>query len=407
MLEIIIFLGLISLTLFCSLCYAFVMTEQERSSTNESPAWMQGALITAVSTSLILFVALIQRYFRRFTPEQVEQDKIQSPSPQQPTQQANQTEIDPQAFTISDHEYNPDYDYRISSPPWSRYTKIVTAIILLILIVVTAQRFQSLIGQIVIAAIFAYLLDPIINMIDRRTRITRNTILIVTYLVLAIFVIWILSALGVTIVRETQSLLSNAPEIQSNITQWVQGIQTTIDESSTIQSVVGEDFDILQTAEEQLSRLVTLITEQGPQALGTFFASTLTIATNTLFIFILSIYIAIEIPKLGDYVGDFAQAPGYRRDAERLTRETSRIWSAYLRGQINLGLAMFFIVWIALGILGVEKCVCIRLVIWSFRICAIDWSVDWYRGCNHRCFFPKRPLSKCDDTLRGREFLSG
>jgi predicted PurR-regulated permease PerM len=74
-----------------------------------------------------------------------------------------------------------------------------------------------------------------------------------------------------------------------------------------------------------------------------------------LFIFVLSIYIAIEIPKLSGYVGDFAQTPGYRRDAERLMREFGRIWSAYLRGQVILGLTIGIIVWIGLLVLGVEN----------------------------------------------------
>jgi predicted PurR-regulated permease PerM len=69
----------------------------------------------------------------------------------------------------------------------------------------------------------------------------------------------------------------------------------------------------------------------------------------------MSIYIAIEIPKLSGYVSDVAQTPGYRKDAERLMRETGRIWSAYLRGQVILGLTIGFIVWIGLLILGVDN----------------------------------------------------
>jgi predicted PurR-regulated permease PerM len=53
-------------------------------------------------------------------------------------------------------------------------------------------------------------------------------------------------------------------------------------------------------------------------------------------------------------LADLATVPGYRTDAERLTRDFVRIWDSYLRGQVLLGLSMFFLVSLLLSILGVQ-----------------------------------------------------
>jgi predicted PurR-regulated permease PerM len=50
-----------------------------------------------------------------------------------------------------------------------------------------------------------------------------------------------------------------------------------------------------------------------------------------------------------------AQQPGYQADARRVNREFGRIWRAYLRGQIILGLIIFLAVWLALTLLGVQN----------------------------------------------------
>jgi predicted PurR-regulated permease PerM len=74
-----------------------------------------------------------------------------------------------------------------------------------------------------------------------------------------------------------------------------------------------------------------------------------------LFTIVISIYLAFEMPQLGGYVERAAQRPGYGRDSRVLTRDFGRIWRAYLRGQVILGLVVGLSVWISLTILGVQN----------------------------------------------------
>lgn len=70
---------------------------------------------------------------------------------------------------------------------------------------------------------------------------------------------------------------------------------------------------------------------------------------------VLSIYIARDIPRVGSSVSNFAHQSGYRDDAERLMADISRIWNAYLRGQIILAIVIGVAVSLILGILGVSN----------------------------------------------------
>ena len=320
------------------------MADQQNSTTNESSSWMTGALVTAVTTSLILFVTLISRYLQNLAPR----PSVSPPPRPLPFSPP------PLSPTLSEHAYNPDYDYHIESPPWGRYTKIFVAVAVVLLLIATAQRFQSLIAQLVIAAIVAYILNPIINFVDRRTKAERGTVLIATYLLLAAAVIWGFILLGTAAFGEVTAFLQRVPSLANELTTRVE-VLTTQDEITIGPLTFEPDAEFWANVQDQLVRVAQTLGARGTQLITQILTGTVNVVGNILFIFVLSIYIAIEIPKLSGYVGDFAQTPGYRKDAERLMREFGRIWSAYLRGQVILGLTIGIIVWIGLLILGVEN----------------------------------------------------
>jgi predicted PurR-regulated permease PerM len=229
------------------------------------------------------------------------------------------------------------------------------AVIVVILIVATAQRFTSLIAQLVIAAILAYILNPIINFVDRRTTIPRDRVLIIIYLLLAAAVVWGFISLGVAAFGQAGDLIDRVPAIVSDVMVQIEELTTRTEPIIIGPFILEPNTGFWTTVQEQLVGQAQLLVSRGGQLIGQILTGTVSTIGNLLFIFVLSIYIAIEIPKLNSYVGDFAQPPGYRKDAERLMRESGRIWSAYLRGQVVLGLTIGFIVWFGLLILGVDN----------------------------------------------------
>ncbi|HSH02820.1 MAG TPA: AI-2E family transporter [Anaerolineae bacterium] len=254
-------------------------------------------------------------------------------------------------------------DHFQSSPQWSPTVKLVVSIIGLLFITILAYRFQEILAWIIIAAILAYIVNPICTLIADRSPLERNQAILVTYMVIAIVAIAIFVALGVAAYSQTLNFVQEAPAL---IDQALQYLQNLIERPEPIFSfgpieltLSTLDWEAIRT---QVITYAESVFSRGGQALAQLASATLRIAGNTLVIFIISIYVAIEIPLLGDYVARLAHTPGYQADAERLFDEFMHIWSAYLRGQVILGLVIGFIVWLTLALLGVSNAIALGIL---------------------------------------------
>ena len=241
------------------------------------------------------------------------------------------------------------------SPPWNRTTKIIVVVTALVLIAAFAQRFQQLLLQVAAAAIIAYVITPIIDIINRRAGISRGISIIIVY-----FSLFILVALGLILfssglINQTKDLVETVPVFVDRV---LNRLATTPEinigpyslDVASFWEVYGKDL-----IEDQLIASIGSFANQGGRTLLQVLSSTLDVAVTILFTVIISIYLAFEVPKLGGYVERAAQQPGYQADARRINREFGRIWRAYLRGQIILGVIIFFAVWFALTLLGVQN----------------------------------------------------
>ena len=249
-----------------------------------------------------------------------------------------------------------------NSPPWSRTTKTIVVVAALLLLALLVMRFRTLLAMLVVAAILAYLLDPLIVFIDKRTNIRRGIVIAVVYIVLAAALIGGFFALGVASYQQAANLIEQTPALIENVAASIAALVNrtepiTLGPLSLDPSVVAWD-----RLPEQLLGLVEPLLSQSGSVVSRFATSTVRTVFNLLFIFVLSIYLATDLPRFGGYVKSFAQQPGYREDAERLMPQLRHVWSAYLRGQIILSLVIFLTVWIGLTLLGVQNSLALGLL---------------------------------------------
>ena len=249
-----------------------------------------------------------------------------------------------------------------NSPPWSRTTKTIVVVFAILLLALLVMRFRTLLAMLVVAAILAYLLDPLIVFVDRRTNIRRGIVIAVVYLVIAAALVGGFFALGVASYQQAASLIEQTPALIENVAASFAGLANrtepiTLGPLSLDPSVVAWD-----RLPEQLLGLVEPVLSQSGSIVSRFATSTVRTVFNLLFIFVLSIYLATDLPRFGGYVKSFAQQPGYREDAERLMPQLRHVWSAYLRGQIILSLVIFLTVWIGLTLLGVQNSLALGLL---------------------------------------------
>ena len=130
------------------------------------------------------------------------------------------------------------------------------------------------------AAILAYLLDPLISFIDRRTNIRRGIIIAVVYLVLAAALIGGFFALGVASYQQAASLIEQIPALIENVGVSIAALVNrtepiTLGPLSLDPSVVAWD-----RLPEQLLGLVDPLLSQSGSIVSRFATSTVGVAVS-------------------------------------------------------------------------------------------------------------------------------
>lgn len=254
------------------------------------------------------------------------------------------------------------------SPQWNRPTKIGVAIAAVLFVLVILWRFQSLISPLIIAIIMAYLLNPIIVLVDDRTALSRNGATNLVFSLLVVGIVAAVVALGVALYNQAVSLIEQIPSFIETMPARIEEIWGSLNEpimigSFSLQLPLPETQEINWGAVSQqiLGYINPLISSVG-SSLGQI--AIMAIETLGWFIFIIftAIYVSNDIPRMGSLIGDVATLPGYRQDAERLWRDFGRIWNAYLRGQAILGIIIFVVVAAVLGALGVQNALVLGLI---------------------------------------------
>lgn len=251
-------------------------------------------------------------------------------------------------------------DSSYSSPPWGRSTKIIVAVVTLIMVALAARYFSVLIKQVVVAAIIAYLLNPLITLLNQRTILKRGQIILVVYLFLLTAIVGALVALGFAAYNQINNLIEAFPTIVTQVTNFVQRLSTR----TLSLGPLALDFSRIDWlgVRDQILNLVQPMLSASGDVIGQVAGTTVTTVVQFFFIYIVSIYLANDFPAFGGMVSRLASQPGYSQDAERLVADFGRIWRAYLRGQIILGLTIGLTVWLGLTILGVQNALALGLL---------------------------------------------
>jgi predicted PurR-regulated permease PerM len=225
-----------------------------------------------------------------------------------------------------------------------------------VLIALVVWRFRALIQPLILAAVIAYLLNPLVNLITRRTRFQRTTAVAIVYLGFILIMLALLVGIGFVAVDQTDRLLEALPTLVQRTTVWLDSQWHRTISVGPVQITPADqigDISVSRAVNQGLAWLQENFTRGGTLA-ASVFSATISVLSTFFVVMFVAIYLSRDTPLLWRKVAETANAPGYQRDAERLSRDFVRIWNAYLRGQILLGLAMFVLVSITLAALGVN-----------------------------------------------------
>ena len=259
---------------------------------------------------------------------------------------------------------------------WSPNTKLLASLLFLVALAWMFWRFSALIQPLVLAVILAYLLHPAITAIARHTFLNRAAaaVLVLAGLLVVGFTIafWLIAesirqanllynALPSILERlqaSLQSLLAQAAGTVESLMQrpgfgfveqlWLQWLEPISPDGSQLEWNLGAIGD-------QALQWFNPLLQQGLITASGFAKGTFNVLAVTLLVLILSLYIIIDIPKVGSYIDGLAPVRSIQQDLQALWRRFSEIWKAYLRGQILISLLLFAVYTVLLPVLRVNN----------------------------------------------------
>lgn len=240
---------------------------------------------------------------------------------------------------------------RPHSPRWNNTTKMVAGLSLVAVLAGVFVKFNSLLGPLLITFILTYLLYPITDFIQKKTHLPWRAVVTVIFLLVAVMVLGLLTWGGITIVNQLQSLISflqktiaDLPTIMNDLSNRAFILGPF---SFSLKNIYFSGFSsqILGAVQSVFSRLGSL--------LGGFASGAAATIGWIFFVLWLSYFIVAESEGKPERLLS-VRIPGYSYDVARFRLELSRIWNAFLRGQLLIFTVTVVVYFFLLGILGVR-----------------------------------------------------
>lgn len=241
---------------------------------------------------------------------------------------------------------------------------------------------RALLGPLAIAAILAYVLNPVVGFMTRRFALRRHAAVNVVYLVTLVGLLLSLTWLGPIVVRQAQVIAAE--------------VQLLLEEMRTMAPTLTV-FDFSLPMSDLAAQLDAFLQQalQPSQA----FRVIRTATTNAAFLMVIlfcSYYFLRDGARLAGWLVSLAPED-HQYDAHRLVTEVSQVWYDYLRGQLVLMFFVGLLSGLGAALLGIRQAVVLGLLagaldvvpqIGPFLATAIATAVAWFDGS---AFLPVQP----------------
>jgi predicted PurR-regulated permease PerM len=238
-----------------------------------------------------------------------------------------------------------------SSPRWSPTTKLLVGLVLVGIIAFLLNRFATLITPLLMIFILAYLFHPLASAISRGLDISWRAAVNLLYLIILIILITLVTLGGVGLVQQVQSLIGVIQDILANLPTYVENLSGQVFKIGPFELDM-RTIDLTALSQQLLSFIQPLLGRTG-NLVGALASGAAEALGWTFFVLLVSYFLMVESGGLqGNLIR--VDVPGYSGDLRILGAKLSRIWNAFLRGQIFIFILSTVIYIILLSLLGVR-----------------------------------------------------
>jgi len=233
--------------------------------------------------------------------------------------------------------------FKMVSTDWSHTTKRLVVVGLVIVLLLTLYLFRVLIPPVALAMVLAYLLKPVADSVERRTRLPRLLAVLLVFLVLLV----LFGLIPATVV----------PYAVDQIARINVDLQRLVDDLGGFLSqpiyFFGYWFDPQDVVGDLRTAIQNLLQPFATQTVGFLF----NVASSLLWILsilVISFYLVKDADRLRGYLDSLAP-PGHTEELARLREEINLVWKAFFRGQVLLGIVIGTVVWLAMTAVGLPN----------------------------------------------------
>lgn len=238
-----------------------------------------------------------------------------------------------------------------ASPTWGPTTKLVVALTIVAIVAGLFIQFHGIIGPLLMAFVLAYLLHPVVSLLHRGLRLAWPIAVAVIYVILLAFLIGMLTLGGLGLVQQIESLVSLVETNLSSLPDFIKSLSGQTYQFGPL-LLDFRHLDLTQLSGQLFAMIQPLL-----GGTGTLVTSMATGAATflgwALFVLLISYFVLAESGGLRGRFLTF-EIPGYADDIRRLGQDLSRIWNAFLRGQIIVFILATLTYAVVLSILGVR-----------------------------------------------------
>ena len=200
--------------------------------------------------------------------------------------------------------------------------------------------YRGLIAPLVIAALLAYLLSPLVTLIVRLTKWSRNLVVFIVYVIMV-------AGLVALFVLYLPVVVAQAKYVSLELHRFASQVDSV---KVDIEGAFGVYFPVeAQDLSGFLEREVALLFS--PERLYRIINSVSNNAVWVLVVFVASFYFLKDGNRLQRWALDYVPS-SHRSDVERLVMELKQIWHSYLRGQLLVMLAVGVLTGLSSRLLG-------------------------------------------------------
>jgi len=237
------------------------------------------------------------------------------------------------------------------SPTWQPTTKALIGLAMLVLAGAVLIRFRSVLSLLILAGILAFIMTPLVRIINRRARLSWLMATNISYLFLVLLILLLSTASGLAVVQQLQALFQ--------VTQgFLAGVPEVITEYSQRSYAFGpwsfdfSQYDISTLTEQVLGYVQPLLGQASMLITGLASVAAETLA-RTLFVIVVGYFLTLDNERVR-MAWSRLTIPGYENDVQRMRGAIGNIWNAFLRGQLLVVGVWGLLTWVLLSILNVR-----------------------------------------------------